>query len=120
MLRAEIRLAERLGISPRRLWGEEPVTRLAPDGDGGFLVERESEFTRDDVDMFEAARLAEEAISPRGMLYEDEINPDSNFIVGDAVTNYAIKAVEAARKQWETQHKGQSSAAVSWTVSLRD
>lgn len=94
-------------MSPRRLWGEEPKTRLAPDGEGGFLVEREPEFTPEDIQLFEAARAAEDAFSPRGILWDQELDPESNFHVGDKgglpVVNYALRAVERAReerKQW--------------------
>lgn len=123
-LRAEIRLAERLGVSPRRLWGDEPSVRLVPDGAGGFHVEREPEFTREDVDLFEAARIAEESISPRGIPVEDEIDPANQYRFkvatpdGLPVKNFAVAAQNAQRKAYEKAWPDADTGSLMWPVKL--
>lgn len=123
-LRAEVRLAERLGISPRRLWGEEPKVRLIPDGDGGFTIEREPEFNEEDIEMFEAARLAEESISPRGIPYEDEMDIENKakFWVGDENgrpgKNYAVAAVAQRREAYEKAYPHADMSSFVWPVRL--
>lgn len=99
-MRAEIRLAERLGISPRRLWGEEPATRLTPDGEGGFVVEREPEFTAHDIELFEAARIVDESLSPRGIPFAAEMDKASRFKVG-AQRNFAVAAQERKEREYK-------------------
>jgi len=106
------------------LWGEEPKTRLIPDGEGGFIVERERQFTPDDIQMFEAARIAEESISPRGIPYEDETNPENRgkFAVGDEdgrpFWNYATLAVEQAQDAYKAKNKNVAMEHLSWPVRL--
>lgn len=121
-MRAEIRLAERLGISPRRLWGEPPAERLVPDGEGGFHVVREREFTHEDIELLEAARLAEEQLSPRGIEWADELDPHSRFHVGDEKglpsRNYALAAIEKAKQAYEKQWPDADTASLVWPVRL--
>lgn len=113
-----------MGVSPRRLWGEEPKTRLIPDGEGGFVVEREPEFTASDIDLFEAARLADEALSPRGIAWEDEMNPKVRFQVGDEKglpsRNFAVAAEARARKKYEKQYPDADMAGLVWPVRLAE
>lgn len=116
-------MAERLGVSPRRLWGEQPEVRLIPDG-GGFVVERGREFTRDDIDLFEAARIAEESLSPRGIEFVDEMDPanERRFRTGDDAglpsRNYAVAAQERARRAYEKAYPDADMAGLVWPVRL--
>lgn len=114
-----------MGVSPRRLWGEEAKTRLIPDEEsGGFIVEREPEFTPEDVDLLLAAREADASISPRGIPFEDEFDPNATFHVGDdrrdPRVNYAEVALEKTKKDWEKRNPKGSTAGHVWPVVLTD
>ncbi|MFD2757107.1 hypothetical protein [Gulosibacter faecalis] len=60
--------------------------------------------------MFEAARLAEESLSPRGITYEDELNPANarRFKTGNEEglpeKNYAVIAQRNAEKAYEAKY----------------
>ncbi|MEF3322308.1 hypothetical protein PV375_01190 [Gulosibacter sp. GYB002] len=124
-MRDEIRLAERLGVSPRRLWGEPQQYRAVADDDS-FQVVMVDEFTSADIDLFLAAKQAEESISPRGIPYEDEMNKDARFHVGgpDGLprVNHAIRAQQRAdrafRKKYETEDRPLDGLV--WPVTLVD
>lgn len=79
-----------------------------PDGDGGWFIHRPPRFTPADIDMFEAARLVEESISPRGIRWEDEWNPKSRFRTGDEKglpqKNFALIAQAKAEKKYEAAY----------------
>lgn len=124
-----MRLAIELGVSPRRLWGWEPATRILPDGDG-WRLEREPEFDADDVAVMRACRALDEATSPNGFLYADEIspladpfNPDRTheFVADENPTvNYAERARALARKQWmERAGEDVDTSGYVWRVHKR-
>ena len=121
MLRDEILVAERLGVSPRRLWGEEPSVELVRT-DRGFLVIREPEFTPDDVRLFRAARDAVDALSPRGIPWSDEMDPKARFRVGDdeglPFINYAERAQARAVRAYEKQYPDAETDGLRWPVTL--
>lgn len=100
------------------------MTRLVPDGAGGFFVEREPEFTAEDVRLFEAARQAEESISPRGIPVADEVDPANmqRFRVstpdGLPVTNWAVEAQNRARDAYKKTYPEADVSAKFWPVKL--
>lgn len=121
MLRDEILVAERLGVSPRRLWGEESSIELVKTA-RGYRVEREPEFTPDDVMLLRAARDAADAISPRGIPWADEMDPKAVFRVGDKeglpFINFAERAQARAAKAYEKQYPDTELDGLRWPVSL--
>lgn len=122
-MRDEIRLAERLGISPRRLWGEPATYRIFKTEEGTQAVAVD-EFTREDIHLFLAAKQAEESISPRGIPYEVELDKNMRFRVGDdkghPSVNYAVqaqmRAERAYRKKYETDERPLDG--FMWPVSV--
>ena len=111
-------------MSPRVLWGEQEVTRLRPDGEGGFFVESSPRFTAEDVRLFEAAREAEASISPRGLPVDVEFDPanQGRFRVGDEQglpsKNFAVDAQVRARKAYEKAWPDTDVSSLVWPVRL--
>lgn len=87
------------------------MTRLTPDGEGGFFVEREPEFSRGDIDLLEAARRAEESISPRGFTLEEEFDPANKFRFQGAEPrrNYAVAAQAEAERDFRAKYPDEAN-----------
>ncbi|SJM61408.1 hypothetical protein FM112_07855 [Gulosibacter sp. 10] len=80
---------------------------------------REREFTDEDIQLFEAARIAEEQISPRGIPVEEELDPANKYRFRvEKRTNFAVRAQEQARRKWEKDNPKSDGAGLMWAVSL--
>lgn len=92
-----------------------------PDGDG-WRVERGPEFTRRDIDLMLAARAAEDAISPRGIEWRDELDPKARFHVGDEQglpgKNFALEAIDTAKKIYAEKYPGAEMGNLVWPVKV--
>lgn len=111
-------------MSPRRLGGYEPEVRLIPDGDGGFTVAREPEFSRDDLALMLAAQQLTLETTPNGNLIEEELSEDGNpkswtrqwdWKVEHRV-NYAEAAKAKARAEYAKRHEDADLSGHIWSV----
>lgn len=94
-MRADIRTARALGVSPRRLWGWEPeeTTYHEYDDDGRIVVSttvREPEFDAVDLEFFRALEELEQDTGPYGELLTEALSPDSDSDSRDATYRYEV------------------------------
>ena len=122
-----VQLAERLGIAPSRLEGRTRRTHLRPDGEGGFFVEQDPEFTNTDIALLYAAAEVDRTTTDRGFNIADEITPladrgnpnATHYFVADEVPtyeNHAVAALAAAERRWRERNKDEPSDGLTWTV----
>lgn len=112
-----------LGVNPRRMAGWEPETSLRPDGEGGWLLEREPEWTDDDLALLIAAREQAAGIGSHGVPMEEATSPladparrEGYHYETRAKIDWAQRALNIAQKERAEAFPDEDAGSVLWTV----
>lgn len=95
----------------------------------GWRIEREPEFSAEDVQLMLAAQEIQAETTSRGFTWAEEIDPradpdhpeNTHVFTSEPVRNYAIAAQERAQKEWrETWGEDADMAGLVWPVERID
>lgn len=128
----ELELALKLGCSPRRLSGWEPIEVTRYEYEDGLLVgavtEREPEFSRVDVEAF-VALLESKRVGPHGHPMSEAVSPlgdpsnparEWDWRVPLPVKDFAQDALDREKKRYKEAYPDADLGSLMWLVEKQE
>lgn len=101
-------------------WEPAESTVFEYDAEGRLVrtvTTRESEWTRDEVALFVAARRVEADMGPHGVPWSEAMAPGAKFVADPVpAQNAAVAAVDRAEKAYRKQWKDAPTRGLVWKV----
>jgi len=100
------------------------VTSVRPDGDGGFVVERESEWTDEDVALLIASKEQAAGIGPHGISMLEAMDPlaDPNrrfegwHYEARVRIDFAQRALNVAQQERAEKYPDEDRGSLRWSL----